>query len=251
MQAHCDYNNVNVELKAVALGPIHKVSTYPVYFINGYVFHIEEYAQRRKTWNCGVCIKGTNYNVEGSESDFYGILNEIVVVKYSGLPLKQVTLFSCKWFDPLQGTRVYPQYNLVEINHKKKYRKYEPFVLAQQAQQVYFTTYPNKKNDKRDWWVVCKVKGRGLIDAPQETYQEEVTEVPPQTDIVGTASNALINDDEEFEDESLHGAYTTLDEEDVEDEEEDEEEEEEEEEEEGEDEEGEDEEEEEDDDSDV
>jgi hypothetical protein len=30
----------------------------PLAFVNGYVFHIEEYRHGRKTYNSGVCIKG-------------------------------------------------------------------------------------------------------------------------------------------------------------------------------------------------
>ena len=38
---------------------------------------------------------------------------------------------------------------------------YELFILATQAQQVYYTHYPSSKNKERnDWWVVCKVKSR-------------------------------------------------------------------------------------------
>ncbi|GAB2287573.1 hypothetical protein Dimus_037939 [Dionaea muscipula] len=102
------------------------------------------------------------------------------------------------WFDPLQGMKVHPHYNLVEINHKKKYMKYEPFVLAQQAGQVYFTAYPSKKNDKRDWWAVCKVKERGAIDGPPQTYQEEVIEMPSQIATIVDEPNSLVHPDGEF-----------------------------------------------------
>ncbi|KAK4389777.1 hypothetical protein Sango_2314700 [Sesamum angolense] len=40
------------------------------------------------------------------------------------------------------------------------YRKDEPFILAQQACQVYYTEYPSMKRDKIDWMAVCKTKAR-------------------------------------------------------------------------------------------
>ena len=46
----------------------------------------------------------------------------------------------CNWFDPTpnMGIRVHEQYNIVEINHRRRYDKYESFVLEMQAAQVYF-----------------------------------------------------------------------------------------------------------------
>lgn len=34
---------------------------------------------------------------------------------------------------------------------------YEPFVLAMQAAQVYYTAYPSLRRDKNDGWDVCKM----------------------------------------------------------------------------------------------
>ena len=41
-------------LSSLSLGPKRKVKCYNGYFVNGYVFHTEEYGQGRKTYNCGV-----------------------------------------------------------------------------------------------------------------------------------------------------------------------------------------------------
>ncbi|GAB2299187.1 hypothetical protein Dimus_038551 [Dionaea muscipula] len=133
-------------MKAIAWGPLQPVHTFPVYFINGYVFHIDSYAQGRKTCNSGVCIKGTSY--DENESDFYDIIEEIMVIEYPGFPLKRVALFNCKWFDPLRGVNIDKRSNTVEINQTKRYRKYELFVMAEQAGQVYFTPYPSKNKSR-------------------------------------------------------------------------------------------------------
>ena len=62
------------------------------------------------------------------------------------------------------ATRVHEQYNIVEINHRRRYDKYEPFVLAMQAAQVFFfCSYLSFRNDKVDWWVVSKIKPRGVV----------------------------------------------------------------------------------------
>jgi len=39
-------------------------------------------------------------------------------------------LFKCDWFDLCKGTCVHKQYKLVEINHTRKYPKYDPHIRA-------------------------------------------------------------------------------------------------------------------------
>jgi len=83
--------------------------------------------------NSGVCIKGSNYS--DVSNDFYGKLVEVLELEYPGLPLKCTILFKFEWFDPTPnvGMKVHPKYNLVDINQRRRYTKYEPFVLAMQA----------------------------------------------------------------------------------------------------------------------
>jgi hypothetical protein len=46
-------------LSSLSLSPERKVKCYNMYFVNGYVFHTEEYGHERKTYNNGVCVKGS------------------------------------------------------------------------------------------------------------------------------------------------------------------------------------------------
>jgi hypothetical protein len=68
--------NASVSLSLPSLGPERKVKCYNEYFINGYVFHTEEYEHGRKTYNSGVCVKGSTCNE--FEVDYYGKLEEVV-----------------------------------------------------------------------------------------------------------------------------------------------------------------------------
>ena len=72
-------------------GPVAKVTTTSMYFTRGYTFHTYEYGSRRATMNNGVCVKG--------ETDFYGILQEIIEVEFPGLVKLKYVLFKCDWFD--------------------------------------------------------------------------------------------------------------------------------------------------------
>ena len=53
--------------------------------------------------------------------------------------------------------------------------KYEPFVLVQQAIEVYYASYLSLKRDKTDWWAVCKTKVRKKIEEhwKDTAYQQE------------------------------------------------------------------------------
>ena len=97
--------------------------------------------------NSGVCVKMTNYN--DPESDYFGTLVEVIELEYHNPSTKRtrIVLFKCDWFDPQKGygLKVHNEYGLVEINKKRRFSKYEPFILAQQAQQVYYIEYPCKK----------------------------------------------------------------------------------------------------------
>ncbi|KAL0444722.1 UNVERIFIED_CONTAM: hypothetical protein Slati_2194900 [Sesamum latifolium] len=93
----------------------------------------------------------------------------------------------CRWVDPVRGMKVHPRYHLIDVNFKKLYKKDEPFILAQQAVQVYFTQYLSLKRDKADWLAVAEVKARRVVDESKCTeictYQpDEVLPVP----VVGT-----------------------------------------------------------------
>jgi Domain of unknown function (DUF4216) len=128
-----------------------------MYDINGYRFHTRAYRENKKTANNGVCVKGINW--QGSFKDYYGIIEEIIQLEYGGAN-NSVTLFRCHWFDINRGVRVDNEHGLVEVNHKSSLRNYEPFVLAYQAVQVYYVSYPSQKRERQDWWVAIKTKPR-------------------------------------------------------------------------------------------
>lgn len=63
----------------------------------------------------------------------------------------------------------------MDINHKRKFNKDEPFTLVTQATQVYNASYLSMKHDKVNWWNVWKITLRQVIDAPTTnlTFQED------------------------------------------------------------------------------
>lgn len=148
----------------LAWGPKRKVHTWPTYFVNHYKFHTEKWSVGKKTINSGVCVKGSDQGDE--ESYYYGILKEIVQLEYPGHPMKRLVLFNCEWFDIVmnRGMKVHKQYGIVEIRHTRRYARFDPFIFAENAIQVYYLPYPEKIRDKVQWWVVIKTKPRGTVD---------------------------------------------------------------------------------------
>lgn len=127
-----------------------------------------------------MCVSGQDLS---DLYDFYGKLKRIVQLEYSGLPLKKTFLFDVDWYDPTPaGTRKHEQYEMIDINHRRRYRKYEPFILATQARQVVFVEYPSLKRDKADWLAAIHIRARSRVeyvkkdDSITNSYQEEVVD---------------------------------------------------------------------------
>ncbi|WZY93050.1 hypothetical protein YC2023_065379 [Brassica napus] len=145
-----------------------------MYFTKGFTFHTYEYGRRRTTRNYGICVKG--------ETDFYGILQEITEVEFPGLLRLKCVLFKCDWFDPVAN-----KFGVVDVNAGRSYKTFEPFILALQADQVSFISYPQIKELEINWLAVIKVTPCGRIiggeEPPlQEEHFNEVEEPEQQTD---------------------------------------------------------------------
>ncbi|KAM3216626.1 hypothetical protein P3L10_026067 [Capsicum annuum] len=165
----------------IAWGPNAKVKNFSKYSVNGYRFHTEKFSKGKKTNNSGVWVKG-----DGGV-DYYGVLHEILELDYHvGWPMKKLVLFRCKWYGrmPRLGTKVHPQYKIVEIKRTREYELYDPFFIAQNVKQVYYTPYTLCKN-KSAWRVVIKTKPVGRVvvkDALDIAYQNDISSVEERVD---------------------------------------------------------------------
>jgi len=113
--------------------------------------------------NSGVCVLGSCYN--DIEKDYYGMLEEIIELEYMGAQNK-VVLFKCHWYETEKGVKVHPRHGFVEVNKTSRHPTDDVFVLAEQANQVYYANYPSKKKTLHDWWVASKVKPSGAPEIP-------------------------------------------------------------------------------------
>jgi hypothetical protein len=126
---------MGAELRQVAQGCQYRTLSYKHYDINGYRFRTtahERNGHNAKTINSGVLTVGE----DGVE--YYGIIEEIIELCFrSTKPLKLV-LFKCHWFHPISGVRRSPNIGLVEVKKTSVLPGNEPFIVAQQATQVFY-----------------------------------------------------------------------------------------------------------------
>ncbi|KAL0644553.1 hypothetical protein Bca4012_042843 [Brassica carinata] len=77
------------------------------------------------------------------------------------LKLKCV-IFKCEWFDPVENRGVrFNKFGVVDFNSGRRYNKFEPFILASQAEQVSFLPYPSLRSSGINWLATIKITPRG------------------------------------------------------------------------------------------
>lgn len=165
----------NPHLHDLAWGPSRKAKSWTTFFVSGFKFQTSAWSQHRKTINSGVWVRGDQG--ESREDDYFGIIEDIVELEYSGETTKTVVLFYCKWFDPQRrrGTKVHPQYGLVEVKHRRQLDYFDPFIIAQTARQAYYTVFP-LTSSKSAWWAAIKTKPVGRVeieDSINTAFQNE------------------------------------------------------------------------------
>ncbi|XP_074301660.1 uncharacterized protein LOC141633075 isoform X2 [Silene latifolia] len=142
------------------------VVTYEGYVINGFRFHTKRRQRSRKTQNSGVIVKG---DVESGEKDFYGVLDEVIILEYGALKNRtspSIVLFKCRWFDVYdEGRRIRKdKFGAVLVNVTRMLKTNEPFALASQIEQVFYVAAHNQPQ----WRYVIKTNPRNYFDFPND-----------------------------------------------------------------------------------
>jgi len=72
--------SVLLNLNLLSLRPKRKVKCYNRYFINGHIFHTENYGHGRKTYNNRICVKGSTSNE--FKVEYYCNLEKVIELQY-------------------------------------------------------------------------------------------------------------------------------------------------------------------------
>lgn len=168
--------------------------------VNGVKFRCKERDDKLKTQCSGVSTWG------GSENDddisYYGVLPEVMELDF--IFERKMFLFRCKWYNTNpKGKRMSDENNFTSIDITSEWYQDEPFILASQAQQVF---YLNDLSRGKNWMIVQKVNHRNIFDVMEReavetmrdgVFQEENSrEMPhfhPTEDVVETS--VLVRED--------------------------------------------------------
>jgi len=101
-----------------------------------------------------------------------------------------------------KGIKIHQQYGIIEIKQNEKYPKFDPFILAQHASQVYFVSYPCTRRDKIHWRFVIKTRPRSRVD--QRHTMEDALQEP------STMVNLVIDTDPVGELADSQGRYEEI-----------------------------------------
>lgn len=150
------------------------------YDVNGFRFRSAKFEAKHPlaaTTNTGVVTRACD--AEGRESNYYGIIQDIIELKFGGSKDLRVTFFCCDWFDNTRGTRD-SEFGIVEVKHEERLRGSDNYILAHQVELVYYVPYPCPK--LKAWWVVYKVNPRERLFAPGDAGYRD-TQLDEQDDV--------------------------------------------------------------------
>uniref|UniRef100_A0A1J3DLZ4 DUF4216 domain-containing protein n=1 Tax=Noccaea caerulescens TaxID=107243 RepID=A0A1J3DLZ4_NOCCA len=168
-----------------------------MYCTRGYVFHTYKHGMRKSTANYGIHVPG--------ETEFYGVLQEIVEVTYPGIINLKCIMFKCDWYDPTlgRGVRRNETVGVTDVNANRKFSKFEPFILASQAEQVCFIPYPRVRQKRETWLSVIKVNPRGYVFGLDDEVAMQHDRVAEVSTPIETTENIMHVDPENREVEDV------------------------------------------------
>lgn len=167
------------EIIGLAKGPQFIARRYKGYIINGNRFRVKAVDDCRTTQNSGVALKADTMSYASRKDRnprvgavyYYGRLTDVVEIQYTN-DIKFV-LFKCDWIDNVHGKKedVF-KFTLVNFNrllYREDRPSNEPFILASQAEQVWYIPDPKEP----EWEVVMKMSQRGFYDLGSHDPQTE------------------------------------------------------------------------------
>ncbi|GKV20236.1 hypothetical protein SLEP1_g30393 [Rubroshorea leprosula] len=108
-----------------------------------------------------------------------------------------------------RGIRVDVEHGIVDVNPSFQLSTGEPFCLASQAQQVYYTPYPGTDRITRGWFTACKIKSRHLIDTSSTSSSAEIDDIFQDDDPPIMQGSSLAIDLAAYQSLQLHAEGVT------------------------------------------
>ena len=182
-------------MKWLAFGPRKHAMRYSGYIINGHRFHTKE-AERAQ--NSGVSIDVTTICRSSAKDTsqvvdvvaYYGVIKDIILLDYHRF---QLPIFKCDWANAGHGVKVEEGFTLVNLNQGQNQYEREPFILASQAKQVFYS----RESDSSNWYVLLQAPPRGCYEL--DKINEKVDTNPMPQNNLTLHSQSIDDDDDDDE----------------------------------------------------
>ncbi|XP_057425762.1 uncharacterized protein LOC130719140 [Lotus japonicus] len=192
-------NSISERLRWLSKGPSIHVFSYTGYLINGYTFYTKEQDDRTTMQNSGVTLIAQSMHISSAKDknpvhesmSYFGVIELIWELDYT---IFQVPVFGCRWVDNNNGVRIddlgFTQVDLNRVGYKN-----DPFILASQAEQVFFVTDPADKK-----WSIVQLSNK--INDNKDYDENQQKSVDKEDDPFKGISHSL--DDDLIEDDDLY-----------------------------------------------
>ncbi|KAL1214820.1 hypothetical protein V5N11_004376 [Cardamine amara subsp. amara] len=179
-------------------GPKYIATSYPKYCTRGYAFRVYEEGRTRTTSDYGI-------STQTGDLVYYDILREILEVHYAGMLDLRCTVFMCDWYDPIIGRGVLiDQFGVASVHSTRRLLKYDPFILASQADHVCYIWYPRVTRLTDPWITVTAINPKGRIyGVPEHDALQAINGVPMDT-VKHSCEVELVVDFTQFGDDIVH-----------------------------------------------
>ncbi|KAM6589519.1 hypothetical protein CsatA_012124 [Cannabis sativa] len=165
------------DLYSLSQGVDDRYTSWNSCIINGVRFRCKKRDDKFNTQCSGVSTGGTE---ESGNITYYGVLLEILELDF--IYHRKVFVFRCKWYntDPRSKTMAI-DHNLTSIDITSNWYVEDPFILADQAQQVF---YLSDRSRGKNWMIVQKINHRNIFDVPEHTNDSTDNEFVSDPEIV-------------------------------------------------------------------
>ncbi|KAK1382955.1 hypothetical protein POM88_020690 [Heracleum sosnowskyi] len=140
--------SISDRVKWLSRGPDSFVYSYKCYLINGYTFYTREHDATNTMQNSGVSITATALHQSNHDEDpilakttYFGRIANIWELDYVGF---RMPVFDCDWVNNVGGVHVEDS-GFIRVDLAKIGYKDDSFIMATQAQQVFYVTDPVDK----------------------------------------------------------------------------------------------------------
>lgn len=180
-------------VKWLAYGPRLCARSYTGYIVNGNRFHTVSID--RQTQNCGMLHEATTMCIASSKDNtpmvdvvsYYGRVVDIILLDYN---VFYIPIFRCQWANIGNGVKEEDGFTLVNLNQSQVSFARDPYILASQAKQVFYS----RADESSNWYVAMRGSTRRYSAEDAESGNADVGPLPVLVDMDALADD-LVDDD--------------------------------------------------------